>query len=169
MFGHLFSTSVDQSVLTRLDRVQDFHDLTGREKQVLSSRLIPRTVVAEEWIYRQGTPRIAVYYLVSGSVGLYRQQDEETLDRLMTVHERRGFSYAALYSDSSHTHGARAFEECALFSLARQDYNSLQQSHPELAIKLLQRAVQLLAEDLDATLIEYTTLTHKLTQSNIIV
>lgn len=169
MFGRLFSMSVNNSVLPQLDGVQDFQGLTGREKQILSTHLIPRTVAAEEWIYRQGTPRIAVYYLVSGSVGLYRQRDRDTLDRLMTVHERRGFCYATLYSDLLHTQGARAFEESSLFSLTRQDYDSLQQSHPDLAIKLLQRAIQYLTEDLDATLTEYTALTHKLTQSNIIV
>ncbi len=169
MFGHLFSTFVNTVVLSRLDGVQDFQGLTGREKQILSTRLIPRTVEAEEWIYRQGTPRIAVYYLVSGSVGLYRQRDRDTLDRLMTVHERRGFCYATLFSDSLHSQGARAFEECSLFSLTRQEYDSLQQSHPDLAIKLLQRAIQHLTKDLDVTLAEYTALTHKLTQSNIIV
>ncbi|MBN2001277.1 cyclic nucleotide-binding domain-containing protein [candidate division KSB1 bacterium] len=123
---------------------------------------------ANERIYQPGTPA-AVYYIASGSVGLFKQYDKNPPERIQYINAGHWFGFSALFTAKSRCESARALEDSKLLALCISDYEELSKNNPFCALKIAQSVGRELTEELSNIRDEYYLLTSKLTYANILV
>ena len=152
-----------------VDHYPAFFQLSEQHRKKLASMLIRRDYQNGEIIYHQNNPAATGYFLVSGSVGIFRQNGSSAPDRLQYITPGHGFGFESLVEQQSRRNSAQALETCMVFALLTSDFVDLQQDHPVLAIKLLEIVTENLLQNLADLQDEFRSLTNKLTQANILV
>ena len=152
-----------------VEKVRQFSDLSDREKARLADTLLLRQFSTQEIIYPEASPAPALYFVITGSVGLFRTTDDGYEERLRYVGPGRCFGYSALLEDTPRAATARALEDSSLIALLRVDFLTLLRDHPAMANKILIALTKELYHDFLETQNEFLELTAKLTKSNILV
>jgi len=152
-----------------LQGIDLFAGLTDQARNAIAAYLHQRSFAPQEMIYRQDAPSGACYFILQGSVELYRRGPEQQEERLRIVKSGQSFGVDALFPVHSRSHGARVFESCQCLTLTSADFAALKQNDPINATELL---LCLLDEQLsvaDRCCDEYLSLTRQLIHANIIV
>ena len=146
-----------------------FANFSSRERKKLSHLGYVRTFKTEEQIYPQDSPAAATYYLIDGSVGLFKSQTEKIPDRIQYIQSPHCFGYEALFGIEKRQQGAVALETCTALAIFKIDFLNLCSHDPRFALKLLISASQSCNTDLVNLQNEYLNLTAKLTRGNILI
>jgi CRP-like cAMP-binding protein len=128
-----------------------------------------RTYAANETIYRQGDPPAALFFLLSGSVALYHQEQSGRQDRIHVLAPGESCGHAALLPASPQNETAVAAESARLVALMHADFISLSIEKSEIAILILQGVMEEVLEKAKMAFTAYHGLTNQLTAANIIV
>jgi CRP-like cAMP-binding protein len=114
--------------------------LSTVEYEELLSYLEEITTSRGECLYRPGDSADAVFFLKSGKVGVQtstgfedRQQVVALLDPGAAVGEK------GLTAKGSREMTVVAIEDCVFYSLDREAFTKLEQTNPDLALKILKR------------------------------
>ncbi|MDD5130012.1 MAG: cyclic nucleotide-binding domain-containing protein [Candidatus Omnitrophica bacterium] len=87
-------------------------------------------------IYEEGSAPSAFYCILSGRVQIYTK--DKTGNRLILEYLHRGkyFGIISLLTDETHSVSSEAINDCAILVIQKDDFNSVLQSIPHLAIDL---------------------------------
>jgi len=146
-----------------------FSELSRREKMKFAAVCHHRTFKRYENIYLEGKPGEAVFFLLTGSVELYKKEANGAEHRIQYFTPESIFGYTALFSDEARESSARALEKTELLALFRSDFLHLCQAEPMLALKVLTRISMEMRKHLSSLQQDYLSLTSRLTQANIVV
>ena len=152
-----------------INNIAFFSQLSSKEKRLLISLLHRRCFEMNEEIFRENSPATAAYFVIQGSVGLYKAKDDGIQDRVHYVSQGRCFGCSALLEETSALTSARALESTSVFVLLRNDFLSLIEAQPEIANKILISVGKELFTELAESRTEFLVLTHRLTNANIVV
>jgi predicted PurR-regulated permease PerM len=116
-----------------LRNVPLFSDIGSHELHALDDLLHQRTYLRDEIIFDQNEEGQAIYFVLSGKVGIYRDGCQKSIAELEAG---QFFGERALLEDAPRVAQARAESECLLAVLFREDFLNLLQTHPEIAEKI---------------------------------
>jgi predicted PurR-regulated permease PerM len=128
-----FSHHAEPSHIQDLRSVPLFYDLDSHELCALDDLLHQRTYLRDEIIFDQNEEGQAIYFVLSGKVGIYRDCCQKSIAELEVG---QFFGERALLEDAPRVAQARAESECLLAVLFREDFLHLLQTHPEIAEKI---------------------------------
>lgn len=136
-------------------------------------RLLPwlhiRQYAAEEPLYNQDEPALALFFLISGSLALLGETGAGKSDRFKIVTPGQACGSAALSGDAFSGESCQAMEPSRVVVLPQSAFAGLLASHPAIAIALLQGILDETLDDWRQALRAYSGLTDHLTRANIIV
>ncbi len=139
MLLRYFKRTTEPAHLGALRHVPLFSDLTTNELRTLNDLLHQRDYVKNEIIFDQNEEGQAIYFILTGKVGITRQSS--------TKHARQGkmiaaldvgqfFGERALLEDAPRIAQAHAVEDSLLAVLFREDFLRLVHTHPAIAQKI---------------------------------
>ena len=111
----------------------------------------------------------AIYFLVTGSVGMYDSTNFSPQSRIKLVNPNSFFGYTALFDNQFRFESVRAIEHCEVFALMRVDFLEMLKHSSRLANRILLAVSQSLLGDIRQTEEKYSSLTLQLARSNIVV
>ncbi|NOY57859.1 MAG: cyclic nucleotide-binding domain-containing protein [Calditrichaeota bacterium] len=159
----------DDLKIEMIDRIPHFAALDGNEKKLLSSVIHVRQFSSEEIIYTEASPSVAMYFIESGSVGLFKRFENTILERVQYIGPGKWVGYSAMLGEQPRRSTAKALENCSLVALLGTDLDHLRQNHPKAANKILLAVFNDVFDDLTDVQKEFLSLTIKLTKSNILI
>jgi CRP/FNR family transcriptional regulator, dissimilatory nitrate respiration regulator len=145
-----------------------FESYSDRHIQVLSQTCFVRQFNVEEFIYHEGSPAVAMYFVLDGSVGLYQKRRSQQTDRIHLVQSGAFFGDASLFTARERQHSAKALEKTQLLVLFKSDYDQLAASQPQLAMKILAVVAAKLYRDLTVFQTEFHELSQKVAQDQLL-
>ncbi len=89
-----------------------------------------------EIIYEQGSAPSAFYCILSGRVQIYTKDKDASQLILEYLHRGKYFGIISLLTNEAHSVTSEAINDCAILVIQKEDFNSLLQSIPRLAIDL---------------------------------
>ena len=113
-----------------------FNELDEGTRELLASVASRRELAPGEVLFRQGTPRTAVYVIVAGAVEILRERDGRS-DRLVILGVRETLGESALLHPGEHSTTARAVGRVRVFELPREAVLERLAGNAQAAISLL--------------------------------
>lgn len=144
-------------------------NLSHHELHFFLRIIVPRTYQQDEIVFDVGKPAAAMYFVLSGSVGLYRQTKETLMERVKYAKRGECFGEEALLGTKLRSCTAQAQEETRVIAITTADFEKLVQTKPKIANKILHVVARGLYMQLRTTEDEMRVLTQRLTEANIIV
>lgn len=139
----LFTAGKDTVRLSTLRRLPLFATLSRRELRVVDALLHERRYLKGEIVFDEGEEGQALHVILGGRILICRQGEPET-GRIAEIDAGVVFGELALLDNAPRSAQARAAEDCSLASFSRGDFESLLDTHIEIASKIsLQLARQL--------------------------
>lgn len=87
-------------------------------------------------IYEEGAPPCAFYCIISGRVQIYTKDKEGKQTTLEYLHRGKYFGIISLLTNEAHSVTSVAINDCAILVIKKDDFNSVLESTPRLAIDL---------------------------------
>jgi len=164
----LFSVR-DQATNERLIReCAFFESFNESEAEYLARSCYLRQFKTEQLVYAEGSPSVAMYIVVEGSIGLYQKRRSGQTDRLLLLQPGKFFGDSCLYSDKDRQHSAKALEKSELLVLFKTDFDKISSEYPPVAIKLLKMVALKLDHDLTVFQTEFHELAQKIAQNQLL-
>ena len=165
----LFSSITLSDVTVYASLFSQFGNLSGKEKRTMSALWHRRIFQSEDVIYLKDDVSFAIYFLVTGSVGMYDSTNFSPQSRIKLVNPNSFFGYSALFDNQFRLESVRAIEHCEVFALMRVDFLEMLKHSSRLANRILLAVSQSLLGDIRQTEEKYSSLTLQLARSNIVV
>jgi CRP-like cAMP-binding protein len=165
----IFFSSPPDPILEALEKITYLNMISPDERRILARVLFQKEYSEDEEIYPEKSPATAMYFIVKGSVGLFKSGENQMADRLKYLAKSACFGYSALFNPGFRQTGAKTLEKSTLLILLRSDFEKLTISNPGFALKVLTAVGNQILSDFADLQAEYQTLTNKLTRANIIV
>ncbi len=127
----------EDKIAQGIKRIPLFYDFSESDIHSLAKRCYIRHFRAEEEIYAEASPAAALYFIVSGSVGIYKKRRSNVTDRIQVIQSGKFFGEAALVTETPRQHSVKAMEKTEVLVLFKTDFDVLEQSNPKLALKFL--------------------------------
>ncbi|MES2552875.1 MAG: AI-2E family transporter [Pseudomonadota bacterium] len=137
MLLRYFRNTTEPAHLSVLRNVPLFSGLPTHELQTLDDLLHQRSYVSSEIIFDQNEEGQAIYFVLSGKVFIYRQNQPDPIAELGAG---LFFGERALLADLPRVAQAKAGEDCVLAVLFRDDFLNLLKTHPQIAAKITEHA-----------------------------
>lgn len=87
-------------------------------------------------IYEEGAPPCAFYCIISGRVQIYTKDKEDKQTILEYLHRGKYFGIISLLTNEAHSVTSQAINDCTLLIIKKDDFDSVLESIPRLAIDL---------------------------------
>lgn len=139
MLLRYFRRKTEPAHLGVLRNVPLFSDLKTHELATLDDLLHQRTYVKDEIIFDQNEEGQAIYFILTGKVGISRQGPVRYSRQpkvIAELAEGQFFGERALLEDAPRIAQAHALEDCRIAVLFREDFLRLVHTHPEIAEKI---------------------------------
>ncbi len=156
----------DEKTVYNLRRFPSFESFSESEIQALAKRCYIRHFAAQEEIYAEASPSAAIYFIIYGSIGLFKKRRKVT-DRVQAVAAGKFFGESALIDDLVRKHSAKALEKTQVIVLFKSDFIDLEQSHPRLALKILKLVVAKVNRELQVFQTEFHELSQKIARDHL--
>jgi CRP-like cAMP-binding protein len=142
---------------------------TAKEVAVLSILLHHRSFIEHEVIYPVNSPAAAAYYVIEGSVGIFKACDRNVPERIAYVRPAQWFGYSALVNEKDRDCTARALEKTNCLVLFKDDFYELKHDHCQCALQLLINMCCDLLANLQEIQYDYFSLTGRLARADMTV
>jgi CRP/FNR family transcriptional regulator len=110
-----------------------FRDLSEEAFQLVSERLVRRTLPAGSILFRKGEQARGVYILTKGRVEIYRSTADGREQVLHTELPIQSIAELPVFDGGSYPASARTAEDSELYFLAVDDFQRLYREHPGIA------------------------------------
>lgn len=146
-----------------LAKVPIFFGLTESELDFLAQRAVPRQFSAGETVFGEGEPCSGMYVVESGHVRIFKSSAGGR-EQVLSI-DGPGSSVAELpvFDGGNYPASVAAVDDATLLFISKQDFQSLCQAHPQVALKVLRvvgarlrRLVGIIEE------LSFTTVRHRL-------
>ncbi len=162
-----FWEAKDDKIIAGIKRFPLFYDLTEGDMRELAKKIYIRHFDAEEEIYAEASPSAAIYFILSGSVGIYKKRRSNITDRIQVVQSGKFFGESALVTSSSRKHSVKAMEKTQALVLFKTDFSELEQTHPKLALKFLKYVTTKFYNELNVFQTEFHELSQKVAKDEL--
>jgi len=126
-----------------------------------------REYATDETVFYESHPSAAVYFVRSGSIGLFRPHPNRAPDRIRYIGPGGIAGERALLDGGPRTWRAVALEPSILFALLRDDCLRLAQRSPQTAFALVQRISSHLLDELEGLQGEFYDLNRELARGRV--
>ena len=120
-----------------VQRIPLFSDLAAEDVQQLVRIGRTLSVGANEVVFRKGDPGDALYVILSGTVKVYRTDEQGQDIELVTLKEGGFFGELALIDAEPRSAGVSTLVPCEFFLLGRHDFLTLLSQSPRMLTDLL--------------------------------
>lgn len=126
----------ENKIVESIKRLPLFQALPEGDVHTLAKKCHIRHFAIEEEIYTEDTPATALYFIISGSVGIYKKRRSQVTDRIQVLQAGKFFGDSSLVSDEHRKNSAKAMEKTLVMALFKTDFELLERTRPRLALKL---------------------------------
>lgn len=166
ILAHAFDHQ-DEKMIQSLRRLAAFETLSETDINALAKRCHIRYFSAQEEVYAEKSPSAAVYFIVNGSIGLYKKRKSQATDRVQAVSAGHFFGESALIEKAVRTHSAKALEKTQVIVLFQSDFAELETVHPHLALSILKLVAAKISRELHIFQTEFHELSQKLARDQL--
>jgi signal-transduction protein with cAMP-binding, CBS, and nucleotidyltransferase domain len=121
-------------IVESIKRIPLFQGFSDGDIEALAKRCHVRHFNIEEEIYAEGSPATALYFIISGSVGIYKKRRCQVTDRIQVLHDGKFFGDSSLINDEPRKNSTKAMEKSLVLVLFKTDFDVLEQTRPRLAL-----------------------------------
>ena len=136
----------DPRLANRLKRMPLFADLRPKELALLTLVMKDRALKPGDVICREGDPGDSCYFILSGTVEVYREDQSGGVQHLANLGESQLFGQVALVDQGNRSASCRAVTEVEIMQLDATDFEMLFSSGSQFAFRfqtvIAQTAVQ---------------------------
>ena len=150
----------DEKIVKSLRALSFFKHLSDKELRILAKKCYIRYFQPEEEIYPENSPAAAVYFVVSGSVGMFKKRRSEITDRVQVIRSGMFFGDASIVGETTRKHSAQALEKTQTIVLFKSDFDEMELTAPQLALAL----VKIITQKYYSQLLHFQTEFHELSQ-----
>jgi len=126
-----------ETIIDYFDTINLFHDLIPEEKSVLADQVEVRTCAPNEFLFKENTPRKALYLVFEGQVELFKENPFGEVRRLKIFEKHDFISEGALIEDYPHTTSARTVVHSTIMAISRDRFGAIYEEHPRITEKIL--------------------------------
>ncbi len=125
-----------------------FATFTEKELEEIAKYLDYKVYPKGTVLFEEGDPGNKIFFIVKGRVGLYRQDSFGNEVKVAVNEAGTPLGELSFFSNKLHSSKGVASKETYTLILTREDYEKLKEEDPQLAIKLLEAMVKVIAERL---------------------
>jgi len=119
-----------------LQEISLFAPCTATEINLIAGNSFISEYKKGDIIYSEGSPPSALYCLISGRVEIYTQGKEGQKSVLEYLHHGKYFGIISLLTGEGHSVTARAFNDCTVLEIKKDDFDFILKKIPHLAVDL---------------------------------
>jgi len=123
-----------------------FSDLDEAELDILVSLMKKAKFDQGEIVFREGEEGDTMYVILDGSINIFVPLANETEISLATMKKGNFFGDMAIIENAPRSASCKALESCNLIALNRSNFYDIIRRHPETALKILYRMMNIMAE-----------------------
>lgn len=154
-------------IVESIKRFPLFYDFDDNDIRILAKKCYIRHFNTEEEIYAEGSPAAAIYFIIFGSVGIYKKRRSRVTDRIQVVQSGKFFGETSLVNAALRKHSVKAMEKTDVLVLFKTDFELLEQTHPRLAIKFLKFITTKFYNELNVFQTEFHELSQKVAKDEL--
>jgi CRP-like cAMP-binding protein len=158
----------DEKTVHNLRRFPPFQAIADSDIQALAKRCHIRHFNGHEEIYAEKSPSAAVYFIIYGSIGLYKKRRNSMTDRVQAIKAGHFFGESSLIQNIPRTHSAKALEKTQVIVLFQADFKDLEFSHPRLALLILKLVIAKISRELQIFQTEFHELSNKVARDQLL-
>ncbi len=125
-----------------------FEDFSPKEKEVLSSVLVPVSFKEGEFLFDEFSEADSIYFILEGTVGLYRSDNFGRWTKVAAVYGGAPLGECAFFLEKPHSLRAVAEKPVKALKLTKEGIYRLKGNHPSIYAKLVEKLVGIMAERL---------------------
>ncbi|MCL2480115.1 MAG: diguanylate cyclase [Spirochaetaceae bacterium] len=123
-----------------------FSDLEGAELDILVSCMKRTQFNRGEIVFSEGEEGDTMYVILDGNINIFVPLANGTEISLATIEKGNFFGDMAIIENAPRSASCKAVESCELIALSRSDFYGIIRHHPETALKILYRMMNIMAE-----------------------
>jgi CRP-like cAMP-binding protein len=162
-----FLNPKEDKIVESIKRFPLFQSFAERDIQILAQRCYVRFFAPEEEIYAEESPGAAIYFIVYGSVGVYRKRRSNVTDRIQVIKAGAFFGESALVNEAPRRHSVKAVEKTEVLVLFKTDFERLEQTHPRLALAFFKFVTLKFFDELNIFQVEFHELSQKIAKDQL--
>ncbi len=139
------------NVLSFLQEIELFKDLTPDELQLFASLVQTWKTDKNQHLFRENQPRKEFFLIYSGKVELYKTTPFGEEKRIALFNAGDFLGEGALLDDDPHSTSARTLEPSHILKIDLKDFKTLLQKHPQINAKVLARTARVIARRMRQT------------------
>jgi CRP/FNR family cyclic AMP-dependent transcriptional regulator len=132
-------------VTKEIEGIDTFRDLDGKELERVRKLLVSGKYRAGEVLFHEGDPGNAMYFVLSGSVQVYRRTDSGRRQLLARIRAGHVLGEMALVDGGPRSATAKALGETRVAKLSRSDFQSLLRYESHIAALILGRIARMVS------------------------
>ena len=125
-----------------------FHALTADERDRVLALMEPHSYPRGETILREGRSTQSLWIIAEGQCEVVKSFSDGVDHQLATLEESAVFGEMSFFHPAPHSASVRALSDVKLMQFAREEYDRLQASDPEVAYKIVTSMLELVADRL---------------------
>lgn len=162
-----FLNPQEDKIVESIKRLPLFQDFDERDIRILAEKCYIRFFGPEEEIYAEESPGAAIYFIVYGSVGIYRKRRSNVTDRIQVIKAGAFFGESALVTEAPRRHSVKAMEKTQVLVLFKTDFERLEQIHPRVALIFLKFVALKFFDELNIFQVEFHELSQKIAKDHL--
>ena len=135
-----------QELRAALKNTKIFCDLEEAELNTLVSRMSQVQFAMGETVFREGDAGDTLYVIIDGIIRISVPLPDGTEFSLATVEKGNFFGDMAIIENAPRSASCKAVADCTLIALSRSDFYGIIEQHPNTALKILYRMMNIMAE-----------------------
>jgi CRP-like cAMP-binding protein len=151
LWQYFFRPESEDEILTLLQRVPLFDELSRKERKAVENILHRREYKQGEYIFHEDEIGLGMYIIQSGEVVIVLEKDNYEISRLT---DGEFFGELSLFVDKPRSAAAIATRETKVFGFFEPDLIGLLETHPKIGLSVINKLAHILAERLHAASVE---------------
>jgi CRP/FNR family transcriptional regulator, cyclic AMP receptor protein len=151
LWQYFFRPESEEEILTLLQRVPLFDELSRRERKAIEGILHRREYKQGEYIFHEDEIGLGMYIIQSGEVAIVIEKDNHEIAQLS---DGEFFGEISLFLDTPRTAAAIAMTETKVFGFFEPDLFGLLETHPKIGLSVIMKLAKILAQRLHNASIE---------------
>ncbi len=151
LWQYFFRPESEDEILTLLQRVPLFDELSRKERKAIESILHRRVYQQGEYIFHEDEIGLGMYIIQRGEVSIVLEKTNYEIARLT---DGEFFGENSLFIDKPRSAAAVATKETKVFGFFEPDLYGLLETQPKIGISVIMKLAKILAERLHQATIE---------------
>lgn len=126
-----------KEIVEFLKRVPLFSELNEDERTRLAEIATERRYARKQLVFMEGEPREAVYFICSGSVKIFKVDEDGDEQVINLLKEGEMFPHIGFFDDGPYPASAEVIQEATLLNIRLDDFERIILESPQIAMKLM--------------------------------